>query len=297
MTDTTAAIQKKQPTALDHMMQKVLERKETITSLLPRHVDVDNYLAEIRYALGKNTDLLKCTPHSILGCIAQAAQLGLSPSGRLGSAYLIPFKTECTLVVGYRGLIDLAVRGGEVVSIRANVVREKDTFVWDEGSEGKIVHRPYLPTKDMEQNAGDVVAAYAVAQMRGGYTTFSVMTLRELNAIKGRSRGANSGRSPWTTDEAEMQKKTVTRRLIKYLPVSPEKAKDLARALEAEDEDASAYAAEEARAAGPVRGMAGLKNRLSPKEEAVEDAAFTEAEEEYVSEEPPDDVVLPGRGA
>jgi recombination protein RecT len=56
--------------------------------------------------------------------------------------------------------------------------------------------------------------------MEGDVVKCEVMTMDEVLAIKSRSRSGNSG--PWQTDFNEMAKKTVFRRVSKWLPLSPE---------------------------------------------------------------------------
>lgn len=48
------------------------------------------------------------------------------------------------------------------------------------------------------------------------------MNLEEIEAIKACSKGSNLPSSPWQTFPSEMAKKTVIRRLCKYLSLSPE---------------------------------------------------------------------------
>jgi recombination protein RecT len=67
---------------------------------------------------------------------------------------------------------------------------------------------------------------YAVAKLKDGACQFEVMGKNDVDAIRGRSKSANSG--PWVTDYDQMAKKTVIRRLIKYLPISIEAARAVA---------------------------------------------------------------------
>ncbi|WP_202630600.1 recombinase RecT, partial [Deinococcus alpinitundrae] len=81
----------------------------------------------------KNPMLKECTPESLLGAVMQAAQVGLEPDA-LGSAYLVPYYNknknvkEVQLQIGYKGLIELVRRSGQVTSIVANEVYENDEF-------------------------------------------------------------------------------------------------------------------------------------------------------------------------
>lgn len=167
--------------------------------------------------------LKDCTVASLAQCLLDCAQLGLEPGGPLGRAYIIPFRDKkrgiviATLVIGYKGLVDLAFRSGKVRSVMANVVFEKDEFDYEYGLNEKLVHRPSL-----EANPGELKFAYAVGRLDGGAVQWTVLPKSVVMGIKSRSRSAESKYSPWTTDEAEMWKKTAIRRLSKLLPLSPE---------------------------------------------------------------------------
>ena len=175
--------------------------------------------------------MLECDQISVFDALTTCAQLGLSPSGRLGSAYLLPFAGKCQLIIGYKGYVDLAYRSGEVVGFGAQVVHEADEFDYSEGF-GVQIHRH---VRCEEANPGPLRFVYAWAEMRGGYKVSLLMLRREVLAIKDKAPGARKNDSPWHTNEAEMWRKTAIRRLIKLLPLSPQKAQALHRAQEVED--------------------------------------------------------------
>jgi recombination protein RecT len=115
------------------------------------------------------------------------------------------------------------------VSIEARIVHAKDKFTVRYGLEPELTHIPWMPTPDekvTKEGPGAVLCAYACAKFKDGGYQFEVMSLRELDGIRSRSKASGSG--PWVTDTEEMYRKTVTRRLCKWLPASIE----LARAIE-----------------------------------------------------------------
>ena len=213
MTTQTKALQ-----PMEQFRDACNARKAQWASILPRHVSPERFARSIILAAARSPALLNADKPSLFLAAQQAAQLGLDCSGTLGSAYLIPYSGKVTLVIGYRGLIDLARRSKEIVSIQAQVVHEKDTFNVTLGTEPTIVHVPNFA----EEDRGSVIAAYAVAELVGGGRQFEVMTRAQLDGIKRRSKASGSG--PWVTDTEEMQRKTVLRRLAKWLPLSPELA-------------------------------------------------------------------------
>lgn len=213
--------------------------RASITAVLPKHMHADRLVRIALQAASRNPTLLECTRNSFVLALVSAAQLGLEAGGLLGSAYLVPYRNkggayEVQLITGYRGLIDLARRSGQIRKIEARLVFMGDEFRLDYGAD-QITHVPQVPvsveaeTGEHEHDANSILGAYAVATMMDGTRQFEFMSRREIDRIRQRSKAAESG--PWVTDFAEMARKTAVRRLVKYLPLSP----DLARVLEIED--------------------------------------------------------------
>lgn len=203
-------------------VSQMLEKsRDSIAAALPRHLTVERLT---RVALGElrtNPKLLECQPASLMSAIVKASQLGLEVGSAMGHAYLVPYKTEATLIIGYRGMLALARRSGEIQSITARVVYSRDTFDLEYGLEEKLRH---IPSTD--EDPGQVTHVYAVAKLVDGGIQYEVMTRAEVEAIRRRSRAGGSG--PWVSDWNEMARKTVLRRLFKYLPMSIEMADSLA---------------------------------------------------------------------
>lgn len=207
--------------------------KKQIQMAIPKHLTVDRLLRTTMTAIRTNPKLLDCTQKSLLAAIMGCAQLGLEPEPFLGQAYLVPFKkkvgdsfiTEATLIPGYRGYIALARRSGEVQTVSAHVVYEKDHFEFQFGLDEKLVHIPYQP-KDENDTAGDPIGAYVVFKYKDGSHSMDYMTNGEIMRIAKRSKTYDSKKEiwtgPWETDLGEMMKKTVIRRHVKLAPLSVE---------------------------------------------------------------------------
>lgn len=194
--------------------------KPAIAGALVRHITPERLMRVTMTAIQRNPDLLDCDRMSLLGSVMTCAQLGLEP-GPLGHAYLIPFndknsgKRLVQFIPGYRGLIDLARRSGAVDSIAAYAVYEHDEFDYALGDSPFVGHKPALGER------GKMVAVYAVARLKDcAVPQVDVMSKADVDAIRRRSKAADNG--PWVTDYDEMARKTVVRRLFKYLPVSVE---------------------------------------------------------------------------
>ncbi|MCA7959468.1 recombinase RecT [Burkholderia multivorans] len=210
-------------------------QKATLAAVLPRHVSPDRMLKIALGALRTTPKLMECTVESLMGAVVQCSQLGLEPNTPLGHAYLIPFekkkkvggewvteKVETQIVIGYKGLIDLARRSGQVVSIAAHAVYEHDHFDYAFGLDEKLEHKPAMSAR------GRVIAFYAVAKLVGGGHAFEVMSAEQVNEIRDASQNYKFARDKektvWGQHYEEMGRKTVLRRLFKYLPVSIELA-------------------------------------------------------------------------
>ncbi len=186
--------------------------KKQFAMALPKHLKSDRFIRIALTAINKTPKLALCTKESLFACLIDLSQLGLEPDGR--KAHLIPYGDKCTLIIDYKGLVDLARRSGQISDIHADVVYENDEFLYSFGSNGELNHKPSLKTR------GKIIAAYSFVRLTDGSASYEVMNCDEIEAIHKRSKAGNSG--PWVTDWAEMAKKTVFRRHSKWLPVSSE---------------------------------------------------------------------------
>lgn len=214
---TNLAVQRREARTLE--LRDLLGRaKNQIALALPKHMTPERMARVALTACQKTPQLLDCDTRSVVGAVIQASQLGLEPDGVLGHAYLVPYKDQCQLIVGYRGLIELTRRSGQISTIFARIVYEKDDWDFSYGIEPTLKH---VPTD--ADDPGKMLAAYAVCRLRDGGVQYEWMWKRQIDAIKNRSPAGNRG--PWVTDYEEMAKKTVLRRLCKMLPVSVELAR------------------------------------------------------------------------
>ena len=191
-----------------------------IKAALPSVITPERFTRITLSALSTNPTLARTTPASFLGAMMTAAQLGLEPNTPLGQAYLIPYKNrkkgvlECQFQLGYKGLIDLAYRSGEVTIIQAHTVYENDDFSFEFGLEPNLRH---IPAK---ADRGSPVWVYAVFKTKDGGSGFEVMSIEDVRAHAARySQSYQSSSSPWDTNFEEMAKKTVLKRVLKYAPL------------------------------------------------------------------------------
>lgn len=212
------------------MQQYVQQMQGEIAKALPSVMTPERFTRITLSALSANPQLAQTTQNSFLGAMMTAAQLGMEPNTPLGQAYLIPFRNkgilECQFQLGYKGLIDLAYRSGEVTTIQAQVVYENDEFEYALGLEPQLKHIPAM------SNRGEPISFYAVFKTKDGGFGFEVMSVEDvkLHAQK-YSKSFNSAYSPWKTNFEEMAKKTVLKKVLKYAPMKT----DFARGLSADE--------------------------------------------------------------
>jgi recombination protein RecT len=196
-----------------------------IQRALPRGMDGDRIARLALTAVRKDAKLAKCSPESFAGSLLTAAAMGLEPNVN-GEAYLVPYKGECTLIIGYAGMAKLFWQSPLAKHLDAQAVRERDEFDYEYGLTPRLHHKP------ASGNRGQVVAYYAVAALTTGATRFVVLSPDEVKALRGGKIGT-SGAIP--DPQNWMERKTVLRQLFKTLP----KTTHLNRALEVDERDGS----------------------------------------------------------
>ena len=196
-------------------------------SALPPQIPVEKFIRTTLTAIQMQPDLLDTDRRSLLGSCMKAAQDGLIPDGR--EAALVIFrtkegpKTQYMPMVG--GILKKIRNSGELLSISANVVYEKDQFEYELGDYEAIKHKPFLGAE-----RGKAIAVYAVARTKDGGIYREVMSVTEVDKVRQTSRAKDSG--PWTQWWDEMARKTVIRRIAKRLPSSA----DVDAVFESDDE-------------------------------------------------------------
>ena len=222
-------------------VRDILEHPQMMARMrasVPRHMSPERMLRVLVLAVQKNPKLAECTKMSLLGCMMTCATLGWEPNSIQGHAYLIPFKRkvkqgdrwtevmECTLIGGYRGLLDLARRTGQLKTVHCDVVYTGDQFSYQYGTDSHMRHVPG------PHRSGEWTHAYAYVRLEGGVEQFEVMTREDVLKIRNRAQGYSQPMRfvkdgevpdiPWITWEDEMAKKMPLRRLSKWLPISVE---------------------------------------------------------------------------
>lgn len=206
MNETTAVAT---TTAEPGIVQMIRKYQPDFERLLPPGM-ITKFMAVSASMFRTNPKLLECSADSIMDCLMKAAQIGVLPDGI--RAYLIPYKTTATFQIGYKGLMELALRSRKVSKIFAQTVHEEDYFDYALGIVDRLEHRPAFGER------GAMIGAYAYAILADGGSVQDYMSRADIEAIRDRIPAGKSG--PWTSDFNEMARKTVVRRLCKYLPMA-----------------------------------------------------------------------------
>lgn len=206
------------------------------TAIAPKNYSITQ-LFQTTFHIFRNGALQECDGHSIVNSLVIAAQLGLDPSGASGQAYLVPFWNgkrggkECQLIIGYRGLIDLILRGKKIEQVYAQPVYVGDKFKIKQGSVMEVIHEPHIKiTASAKPQQRKLAGTYMRAVAISGKEFVSWMPIEELNAVeervlarmpKDKETGKHYMVGPWKTDKLQMQLKTIVRRDYRWLPRNP----------------------------------------------------------------------------
>lgn len=213
----TQALAVQQMGSLRSMLAKMTNQ---LQQALPKGMVASRMVRVALTTVQRNPKLLECTPRSVIGAIVESCQLGLSLDNNLGHAYMVPYRNkgmmEAQLQIGYKGLMLLAFRSGNIV-VDAGVYHEKDWMEYQEGTQ------PFLNFRPAVADRGKPKGAWAVARIPLGkevLVKFKVVTEEEIMKAKAHSHGTDRSDSPWKEHWQDMWMKTAVRRLAKMLPMS-----------------------------------------------------------------------------
>lgn len=192
-------------------------------AVLPAHIPVERFARVVMTAIQNNPQLLQAPRKELFNASMKAAQDGLLPDGREGA--LVIRKKGQSLSITWQPMIagvrKKARNSGEISTWDAHVVFENDFFQFQLGDAPQINH-----TYDLKAPRGEPVGAYSVCVLKDGTKSYEVMSADEINSIRDRSDGWKAFKAgyikstPWSTDWAEMARKTVAKRHSKVLPMS-----------------------------------------------------------------------------
>ena len=213
----TTVVEKKPKTIFDVIQAGAKQ----FATALPKHINTDRFIRIAITTIRQNPKLAQCSQESLLGALMVSAQLGLEP-GTLGQCYLIPFENkkagtvECQFQIGYKGLIELLRRSGQLSDIYSYTVYENDDFNIEYGLSRTLTHKPNFDER------GEIKGFYAVAILKDGAKAFEYMTKEEIVKHEEKYRKGSYKNDVWNKNFEEMAQKTVVKKLLKWLPISVE---------------------------------------------------------------------------
>lgn len=199
--------------------------KKQLMAVLPKTLTPDRLVRIAMTEIRMNPKLAECDPLAFAGAIMRCAQIGLEPSSEKQHVHLIPFRNnkeqrmECQVIIGYRGLLALAVKSNTY--IESDVVYANDLFEFEKGMNPKC---KFVPSTSGSR--GEVMGAYAMARVCLPDSTIifvhEFMPKSDIDKIMVTAKGYNYPDSPWKKHYDSMARKTAIRRLFKYIPTSDE---------------------------------------------------------------------------
>ena len=178
-------------------------------------------------AFQNENKMQQATPASIRTAIYGIASAGISISNLLGHAHIKArsmkikgqggaqdsWRTDVLLSIDYKGQIKVLTDSGAVMYIRADVVREGDSFEYNGPAKMPDikVKNPFSPERK------NVIGSYAIAELSNGRVMCEILNLEELEQIEKASRATYG---PWKDYFGEMAKKSSINRLVKTIPTA-----------------------------------------------------------------------------
>ncbi|MEO5368510.1 MAG: recombinase RecT [Magnetococcus sp. DMHC-1] len=201
--------------------------KNTISQLVPKNVNKERLMQLALDAARINPSLLDCSKSSFMNAVLACAKTGLEPATPFNYIHFVPFRgktgiSEVQVILGYKGLMELALRTGKVKNFQVGTIKEGDQFKCQFGSQPWLAYTPALLDR------GATVAFFALAMLVDGTSQFVVINVDDVNRIRSKARGANLPGSPWVEHFDSMGEKTALRKLCKTLQMSPELAAAIA---------------------------------------------------------------------
>jgi recombination protein RecT len=199
-------------------------KQSVLPDLLKKHnIEPAQFVQIVLSEIKKNEKLQQAfleNPSSMFASILAGAEIGLIPSDMLGQFYLIPRRIEnrmtVTPMIGYKGLVNIILRSGEVTKVHTECVYEGDEFEPIYGLEPNIIHKPNF---SKPRSSETLKFVYAVAKLKSGDYQFCVLSKNDIIKIQSLSRYNNE---LYFNDKKDpnmwMVKKTALMQLSKMLP-------------------------------------------------------------------------------
>lgn len=269
-----------------------------IASTIPGHMKPERMAKIMLSAVLQTPKLMKVNQLSLLQTLGKLSELGLEPGSAWGHVYLVPFdntkenRTDVNIIIGYKGLLELARRSGNVKQIESHVVYRDEEFKLVHGLEDERVFR-HVPNLQDPRKEEDAYLVYCIARLKDGGEHLEFMTMDEVRKIRDNTqtfrqakRFSKQPSGPWVDHFLQMARKTVIRRACNYLSLSAEVVEALELEHDREDEGtrSAARSIVEGAVSKPVSGEDYAAAMTARAEEEPEDAESVPAHDPETGE-------------
>lgn len=209
-------------TPLEEVKQNLTRMQADFKMVLPPNIQPEKFMRVVITAVQNTPELLAANRPSLYNACIKCAQDGLIPDGQ--EAALTIFKGSVVYMPMVRGILKKVRNSGELATIDAQVVYEKDEYEsWIDEKGQHFKHKKAM------KDRGDPVLTYAYALTKDGSLYFEEISEDQIKSIEGISKTATVWKGPF---REEMKRKSGIRRLSKRLPMST----DLQGIIERDDE-------------------------------------------------------------
>ena len=130
------------------------------------------FAASLLELVTSDEKLLACDGRLLMAEAMKAASLHLPLNKQLGYAYIVPYCNTPTMIIGYKGLYQLAIRSGLYKNINADVVYEGEYQGYD-----KISGELHL---DGVKSSNKIVGYFAFLELTNGFRKMMYMSLDDM---------------------------------------------------------------------------------------------------------------------
>lgn len=172
------------------------------------------FIAGLVSSVSTTPGLKSCTNASLVSGALLGESLKLSPSPQLGQFYLVPFGDKAQFVLGYKGMIQLAIRSGQYRKMNVIAIKEGELIKYDALTEEIEVN--LIPDEEARENA-KTMGYYAMFEYINGFrkTLYWSRARMEKHAERfSAGYKAKKGYTFWEKDFDSMAYKTMLRQLI-----------------------------------------------------------------------------------
>ena len=171
----------------------MLSKRAELEAVIASNIDAGKMLHVALSVIRKSDKLQLCSRESLFQCMLEAGQFGLQ-IGMFNSAFMVPFGTEATLIAGYSGLIDLAIRGGNLAAIHPTLVYKGEPFKVSIPEGAGLMQIQHEPDVFGKRDNRDIIGGYCIIELTNGRTQRAFMSRGEIDLIEAKSK-ARTG--PW----------------------------------------------------------------------------------------------------